>query len=86
MSEKKMYEVHATQMTDFVVYVEADSGVNAAEDAAVSGLGDWNIENTNVVVHASHFIDPVSDERFPDYENPRAVEGYCPNCTHCNQL
>jgi len=86
MSEKKMYEVHATQMTDFIVYVEADSGVNAAEDAAVSGLGDWNIQQTDVVVHSADFIDPESDERFPDFVNPRAVEGYCPNCAHCNQL
>jgi len=85
MSEKKMYEVHATQMTDFTVYVEADSGVNAAEDVAVSGLGDWNMGSSEVIVHAAHFIDPVSDERFPDYEKPSSG-GYCPNCTHCNQL
>lgn len=85
MSEEKLYEVHATQMTDFVVYIHANSGVNAAEDAAVSGLGDWNIGNTEVIVHSADFVDEQSHERFPAYEKPRE-SGYCPNCAHCNQV
>lgn len=82
---EKLYEVHVSSVSDFTAYVRAKSAIDAAHDATQQGIGDWNFEQTEHIANAVAYIDEVSDERFPEWENPRGL-GYCPNCTHCNAL
>jgi RecJ-like exonuclease len=81
----KTYEVHVSSVSDFTATVEAESPIDAAQDAQDQGIGDWDFEQTEHIAVAVSEVNPETLERTIVWEREKE-SGYCSQCTHCNSL